>query len=92
MTGTVRVPFLLEKSPSNEERNDPHHVFLLHLLPQEDGPCFRSEPPQPHTSSPDLDPDQGPRESKLIILFLTGVFLTLPLTKFHIKTRENERK
>lgn len=63
---------------------------VLHLLlPQEEGPCFRSEPPQPHTSSPGLDPDQGPRESKVIILLLTDVFLTLTLTKFHLKTRED---
>lgn len=82
-------PIHAGKKPSNEDRNDPHHVFRL---PQADGPCFRSEPPQPHTSSPGLDPDQGPRESKVIILLLTDVFLTLTLTKFQIKTQENERR
>lgn len=67
-----------KKKPSNEDRNDPHHVFRL---PQESGPCFR-----PDTSSSGLDPDQDPGESKAIILFLTDVFLTLTLTKFLIKT------
>lgn len=47
----------------------------------------------PHTSSPGLDPHQGPRESKVLILLLTDVFLTLTLTKLTLKRqrmREDE--